>query len=242
MTPAELSVAAALAVVAGIAVHREWRRRRIERAFDTRFRARRNAQGIIEGAEAFTLKAAGTRAVVLLHGYNDSPQTMRAPAAALHAAGWSVYVPLLPGHGRSLRAFAQSGAERWLAASRDAVREALERHRTVVVGGLSLGGAIATIMAAEEPRVAGAVLFAPFLVQSRRLSAIANAWPLLQLFFKYLTGGGAGRSVRDPEARAPHRLRLFDAAAAVGGTARSAKGPRCAPTGTSARLDCPVQR
>lgn len=201
--PALLLIGGAVgAAVATVAIARELRRRALEQAFEARFGHRRNAQGVIAGAESFTLNGHGRRAIVLLHGYNDSPQTMRAPAAALHAAGWTVYVPLLPGHGRSLRAFADASAAQWIAAARAAVREALERHACVAVGGLSMGGAIATIMAAEEPQVAGAVLFAPFLVHSDRLGLIASAWPLLQLFTAYLTGGGATRSVRDPSARA----------------------------------------
>jgi carboxylesterase len=193
-----LSVAVA-GVVAGV---RAWRAHLIERSFEARVPGPRNAQGVIAGAEGFTLKGRDDRAIVLLHGYNDSPQAMRSPAMALQAAGWTVYVPLLPGHGRSLRAFAASGADRWINAARDVVREALERHRHVAVGGLSMGGAIATIVAAEQPAVRAVLLFAPFFVYSSRLGAIAALWPLLSLFTKYLTGRGAARSVRDPAARA----------------------------------------
>jgi len=121
---------------------------------------------------------------------------------AMHAAGWTVYAPVLPGHGRSPRAFAASTADDWIGAARAAVREALERHERVAVGGLSLGGALAAIVASEEPSVKAAVLFAPFLVHSRRLGAIAKLWPLITLGVKYLTGGSATRAVRDPEARA----------------------------------------
>ena len=193
----------ALVVVAAIvAANRTVRARLVERAFDARFGARRNAQGVIAGAEGFTLEGSTDRAIVLLHGFNDSPQTMRSPAAAMHATGWTVYVPLLPGHGRSPRAFAASGAEDWINAARTAVREALQRHRVVAVGGLSLGGALAAIIAAEERSVKAAVLFAPFLVHSRRLGAIATLWPLVTLAVKYLTGGSAARAVRDPAARA----------------------------------------
>lgn len=203
-------------VAALIAARRTVRARLVERAFDARFGTRRNAQGIIAGAESFTLEGSTDRAVVLLHGFNDSPQTMRSPAAVMHAAGWTVYAPLLPGHGRSPRAFAASTADDWIHAVRTAVREALRRHRVVAVGGLSLGGALAAIAAAEERSVKAAVLFAPFLVHSRRLGMIAALWPLITLGVKYLTGGGTARAVRDPEARAtliaygcstPHLLR-----------------------------------
>lgn len=208
-----LTLAAAAAIVAANRALRAWQ---VERAFEAKFGARRNARGVIDGAESFTLAGSGDRAIVLLHGFNDSPQTMRSPAAAMHAAGWTVYAPVLPGHGRSPRAFAESGADEWISAARAAVRDALQRHRQVAVGGLSLGGALAAIVAAEEPSVKAAVLFAPFLVHSRRLGAIAALWPLITLGVKYLTGGSRTRAVRDPEARAaliaygcstPHLLR-----------------------------------
>lgn len=198
LTTLELTAALGTAVY----VYRELRLRTVERAFEAKVQGRRNVQGVVEGAEGFTLKGSDDRAIVLLHGYNDSPQAMRSPAEALHAAGWTVYVPLLPGHGRSLQAFAASTADDWISAGRGAVREAMTRHGRVAVGGLSMGGAIAIIVAAEEPDVLAAVLFAPFLVHSRRLGVYAALWPLMSLWTKYLTGGNAARSLRDPHARA----------------------------------------
>ena len=202
MSPWREALVIAAATVAAVFVRRDWRARLVERAFESRYGGTRNLQGVIAGAEGFSLVGTDDRAIVLLHGYNDSPQAMRSPAAAFHAAGWTVYVPLFPGHGRSLGAFADSTAIDWIDAGRGAVREALQRHRRVAVGGLSMGGAVAIIVAAEQPSVQGAVLFAPFLVHSRRLGAIAALWPLLSLWTRYLTGGKATRSIRDPQARA----------------------------------------
>ena len=251
------------AAAALVAARRAWRARYVERAFDAKFGAQRNARGVIAGAESFTLEGSTDRAIVLLHGFNDSPQTMRAPAAAMHAAGWTVYAPLLPGHGRSPRAFAASSADAWISAARAAVRDALQRHRQVAVGGLSLGGALAAIVASEEPSVKAAVLFAPFLVHSRRLGAIAALWPLVTLGVEYLTGGSSTRAVRDPQARAtliaygcstPRLLR--EVQRVVGGPA-PARGPGAgrrgggagggarrgggAAGGAPAGVDCPVE-
>jgi esterase/lipase len=64
-----------------------------------------------------------------------------------------------------------------------------------------MGGAISAIVAAEQPSVIAALLFAPFLVHSRRLGIYASLWPLLALWSRYLTGGNASRSIRDPKAR-----------------------------------------
>ena len=180
---------------------RTLRLRAVERLFEARYAGQRNAQGVIIGAEGYTLRGAADHVIVLLHGYNDSPQAMRSPAEAFHAAGWTVEVPLLPGHGRSLQDFARSDATEWIDAARRSVIEARKRYRVVAVGGLSLGGALATIVAAEQPEVVFAVLFAPFLVHRHRLGTIASLWPLLSLGVKYLTGGSASRSIRDPAAR-----------------------------------------
>ncbi|MBW7932011.1 MAG: alpha/beta fold hydrolase [Gemmatimonadaceae bacterium] len=196
------TTATLVAVGTAVAAQRVYRGQQRERAFDARFSARRNADGIIAGAEGFQLSGTSDRAIVLLHGYNDSPQTMRSPAAAMHAAGWSVYAPLLPGHGRSLPAFAASRAEQWIDAAHEAVQGAVRAHQRVAVGGLSLGCALSTIMAAEHPEVRAAVLFSPFLVESWRLTAIATLWPVFNLGAKYIGGNGAQRSIRDAAARA----------------------------------------
>jgi carboxylesterase len=193
---------AVTAAGAAMWAYRAWRARTVERRFEARFAHRRGADGVIAGAEGFVLAGTTDRALVLFHGYNDSPHTMRAVARAFQAAGWTVYVPLLPGHGRSLPAFAAARADHWVAAARAAVGEALSHHRDVAVGGLSLGGALAMIVAAERADVRAAVLFSPFLVQHWRLTLIAAVWPALSLGVRYLTGGGTARSIRDPEARA----------------------------------------
>src|SRR5262245_5243380 len=61
--------------------------------------------GLIRVADPRTYGARTERALLLLHGYNDSPYSVDHIARAVHAAGWTVRVPLLPGHGRTLRAF-----------------------------------------------------------------------------------------------------------------------------------------
>jgi carboxylesterase len=200
MSPLAAGLAALIAGAAG--AYRTWRARRVEGRFEARYATRRGPDGVLLGAEPFTRTGNGDRAIVLFHGYNDSPHTMRAVADALQQAGWTVYVPLLPGHGRSLSDFAAARADDWVASARAAVGQALAQHPRVAVGGLSLGGALAMIVAAEQPSVCAAVLFSPFLVQHWRLTLMASVWPLLTLGMKYLTGSATARSIRDPKARA----------------------------------------
>src|SRR5690606_11164739 len=94
-------------------------------------------------------------AVLLLHGFGDTPQSMARLAHHLHEAGWTVSVPLLPGHGRSVQAFAASGAEDWLNAARTELTDLRSKHYPVFLLGQSMGGALATILTAESADVPG---------------------------------------------------------------------------------------
>lgn len=157
---------AAAGVAGGVAAL--WRQRhcrRVERAWRERFTL--GNDGIVAGAEGFTLERAGAPAVLLLHGFGDTPASLRYLGTALHAAGYAVHAPLLPGHGRAIRAFQEVRADRWLTAARDALRVLCARHEWVAVAGLSMGGALAVRLATDEElgsRVHALVLLAPYLV------------------------------------------------------------------------------
>jgi carboxylesterase len=171
--------------------------RRQERAF-TRAHPL-DADGIIIGAEPIRLDGARPGAVLLLHGYNDSPQSMQSMAAALHARGWTVRVPLLPGHGRRLPDWAAARAVAWEDAARAECAALRASHAEVAVGGLSMGGALAFILASEQPDLRAVVGFAPYLHASAPVEMLRFLAPIAALGAKYLAAGGS-RSVHDPVA------------------------------------------
>ena len=173
--------------------------RRHERASAARLQV--DERGIVVGAEPIELEAAGSRAVLLLHGFADTPQTLRYLAAHLHAAGWTVHAPLLPGHGRTLRAFSASRAEDWVRCAREALAALRERYETVSVVGLSMGGSLATILAAEEPEVRALVLLAPYLSMPAGVRRLARTHWIWSPVVPYVRARG-DRSIRDPDERA----------------------------------------
>lgn len=126
----ETSLLWVLGVAAAVWAQRTVRARLRERRFRARFPARRD--GVIVGAEPRTYGGRQGRAILLIHGYNDSPQSVDLLARGLHAAGWTVRVPLLPGHGRSLQAFDAWTAEELLGLVRD---ESAISSRVVAHGG-----------------------------------------------------------------------------------------------------------
>jgi carboxylesterase len=197
-----LGTVVAIALVVGLLVWwpvRARRARAAELAFDAR--NPRNAEGFIIGAEPRLLNGSRRGAVLVLHGFNDSPQAMSSTANALHAAGWTVRVPALPGHARGIADFARARARDWEAAARTELAALLAEHEEVAVCGMSMGGALALLVAAEEKRVKAVVALAPYLHLSRPMNLLFLLGPLITLGPRYLKGGGK-RSVHDPAAAA----------------------------------------
>jgi carboxylesterase len=187
-----------IGVVLAVWAQRAWRAALRARRFRARFPA--SADGVVIGAEARTYSAAGSRALLLMHGYNDSPRSLDDVAQRVHAAGWTVRLPLLPGHGRSLEAWDDWRAEEVFALVREEYAALRAAHRVVVVGGLSMGGALACWLAAESDADA-VVLYAPMLFVPRPMQLATSTARLWGLVSKYASRGGT-RSIRDPEAAA----------------------------------------
>lgn len=186
----------AIAVLA-VWAQRELRAARRARRFRQRFPA--GDDGVVIGAEARTVGAGQGRAILLIHGYNDSPRSLEGIAQHLAAHGWMVRMPLLPGHGRSLTAWDAWTAEEAIRHVRAEFEALQSSHGTVVVGGISMGGALACWLAAEaEP--AAVVLFAPILYVPRPMQVAVSTARLWSLVSRYIVGGG-GRSIQDPEAQ-----------------------------------------
>ena len=144
--------------------------------------------GIIEGAGSIELHGAQRRAVLILHGFGDTPQTVSYLAAHLHGLGFTVRAPLLAGHGRTLREFGQSTADQWLATASRELGALQREHEAVGLVGVSMGGALAVILAAAAGRDAR---------QSRRLGAPATV------------AGPASRAAHRGAAAAPAALVLI---------------------------------
>jgi alpha-beta hydrolase superfamily lysophospholipase len=120
--------------------------------------------------------------VVLFHGFTACPQQFFEIAADLNTAGYDVLLPLLPGHGRQFSvvdgkrkdniASLPTGAtrERYSQLAEEMTAIAGEARYDRVVGGLSMGGMVATSALIQGQNFRGAstsvwtrgILFAPF--------------------------------------------------------------------------------
>ena len=138
--------------------------------------------------------------MLLLHGAGDTPQTLRYLAEYLYGRGYNVRVPLLPGHGRTPRDFSRVTADQWLDAARTAHHQLSEHHAWVGVAGLSMGGALAVRLAAEDHPLPALVLLAPYLAMPAKIALAARLsalWGAAVPFVRALEPSGP-RSIHDP--------------------------------------------
>lgn len=124
-------------------------------------------------AQAFYHKGSSGTGVLLIHGFTGTAAHMRPLGDALAKAGHTVHGILLPGHGTSLPEMVETGWRDWLRAARSACLDLMGKCEKVIVCGLSMGGDIALILAAELP-VAGVIaVSAPMEVQ---MAGMRLAW------------------------------------------------------------------
>ena len=120
------------------------------------------------------------RAIVLFHGFTNSPRQFRRLAEILYDRGANVLVPRLPGQAlrdETAPELAHMTAEQLRDCADSAIDIALGMGNSVVVAGLSLGGSLAAWGAQYRHELARAVAVAPALALAH-IPRIAD--PVLQ--------------------------------------------------------------
>lgn len=115
---------------------------------------------ILPGAEPLSIAGDDT-GVLVVHGFTGNPQSMRGLAEAFGAAGFTVELPLLPGHGTELAHMLTTDWDDWSTAVDAAYSDLAGRTERVFVAGLSMGGTLTLWLAEQHPEVAGLVLVNP---------------------------------------------------------------------------------
>lgn len=104
---------------------------------------------------------AGPVGVLLLHGLTATTAEVRPLAEYLHARGYTVAGPLLPGHGTKPEDLNQVKWLDWVQAAEADYHHLLTICDQVFVGGESTGAVIALHLAARYPEIAGVLAYAP---------------------------------------------------------------------------------
>lgn len=140
-------------------------------------------------------------AFLLCHGFTGTPRELSKVGDALAAMGIASYAPRYPGHGTDRDDFYATGAEDWLRCAIDGYLELRSEYETVNLLGHSMGGLIASLVAASfnAPRL---ILLAPaFKIRNSSLPmspALALVAPVI-------------KRNRKNEETDPFRRQLFDA-------------------------------
>jgi carboxylesterase len=112
---------------------------------------------VIPGAEAWSASG-GPEGALVLHGFNGCPQSMRGLAEAFAAAGFTVELPRLPGHGTDVSDMIATSWSDWSRAAERAYDDLASRCERVVVCGLSMGATLTAWLATRHPEIAGIVV------------------------------------------------------------------------------------
>lgn len=115
----------------------------------------------IPGAAPSSMPGRGQRArigVIVVHGFTGNPIGTRPLGQELAAAGYTVEVALLPGHGTSHHDLARTRYADWYGAVEDLAEELHGRCAAVVIIGHSMGGTLALDLAACRQELVDAVV------------------------------------------------------------------------------------
>jgi carboxylesterase len=117
---------------------------------------------VIAGAEPFTHDG-GSQGVLVLHGFTGNPQSMRPLAVALAVEGYTVNLPLLPGHGTVVEDMIPTRWSDYVKAADGAYRGLAGRCDSVAIVALSMGGTLACWLAEHHGEIPGMVVVNPFI-------------------------------------------------------------------------------
>jgi len=102
--------------------------------------------------------------ILLVHGFTGSPASMRPWAEYLNQRGYTVKVPLLPGHGTTPHDLNLVKWQEWPAKVESDLQELLRTCRKVFICGLSMGGGTTLNIATRYSQdLAGIILVNPMI-------------------------------------------------------------------------------
>lgn len=143
---------------------------------------------VLPGAEPYSHEG-GPTGVLLCHGFTASPQSMRPWAEYLAAAGLTVSLPRLPGHGTTWQELARTRWEDWYAEVDRTLAELQAATDEIFVMGLSMGACLALRLAElHGEAVSGLVLVNPWVTANSKLFLLA---PIIKLTVPSVKGVGS---------------------------------------------------
>ncbi|MGE5545229.1 MAG: alpha/beta hydrolase [Bacillota bacterium] len=134
---------------------------------------------------------------LLIHGLTASPSEMKLLGEYLHQRGYSVYAPLLPGHGTTPKHLNQTRWPEWYQEVESQAVRLLQQPHPLIVIGLSMGALLSLELGARVRGIRGIVCINPPLV----LQDWKSSWARLIKVFRNYIPKSIGDEDREMEGR-----------------------------------------
>ena len=116
-----------------------------------------NQPKILEDKFSYYMQGTNGKAVLLVHGLTGAPSEMRYIAKYLNRKGYTVYSPLLAGHGVTEAHILNYKWEDWYQTVKEAYYALAQNHDQVFAAGICAGGALALYFAGMNPQLLSGV-------------------------------------------------------------------------------------
>ncbi len=116
----------------------------------------------------FTWQGSNGEAVVMVHGFTGTAAHFRLLGRFLNDRHYTTIAPLLAGHGTTLADMAKTDNDDWLESAMVAAESALADNDRVHLAGLSLGGLLCLLVAAELPVASVTTINSPIRFQNAK--------------------------------------------------------------------------
>lgn len=134
--------------------------------------------------KSFYFKGANRKAILLLHGWSATPYEVRRLGKYLNEAGYTVYGPMLSGHGTTPTDLENVKYEDWIKNTNNFINKLKDGYDKIYIGGTSMGATLALHVAKERRDIDGLVLMAtPYEVRYEKIGTATLKF--LRIFKKY---------------------------------------------------------
>ena len=139
----------------------------------------RDDKGIIQGLQSITELQRKKRAILIVHGFMDSPASFADLVDDIkNRVDSDIYVPLLPFHGRDLKSASQFNNKIISDDLDHTINTLAKKYQSLTVIGMSYGGALLTALVNEKkvPDTVHVILYAPgFFLKTNTFSGRMEA-------------------------------------------------------------------
>lgn len=143
----------------------------------------RDVEGVAKKARPFSIKKNNKTLAILVHGFTGTPYDLWKLADFLSLHDLDIEVPLLPGHGGSMKMLAASNEQDWYNALLNLTKNQVDKYERIFLVGYSFGANLSLKVSLEVPKVSGIIcLGVPIIMRNER--QIRLLLPLAKIFKK----------------------------------------------------------